>query len=95
MQRHAEQSAQHASLTRELKTMLEAETRKAAAAEAASAEAKERLSIGQEEMERGLWGKKKKNVAFAAVMLRHKKPHERPNQQNGENELAGKNTSQK
>ena len=32
--------------------MLEAETRKAAAAEAASAEAKERLSIGQEEMER-------------------------------------------
>ena len=52
MQRHAEQSAQHASLTRELKTMLEAETRKAAAAEAASVEAKERLSIGQEEMER-------------------------------------------
>ena len=31
----------------------------------------------------------RENVAFAAVMPRRKKPHERPNQQNGENELAG------
>ncbi len=37
---------------------------------------------------------KGENVAFAAFMPRRKKPHERPNQQNGKNKLAGKNTPQ-
>ena len=32
----------------------------------------------------------RENVAFATVMPRRKKPHERPNQQNGETEIARK-----
>ena len=44
---------------------------------------------------RVFFNEEKKNVAFAAVKPRRKKPHERPNQQNEENELAGKNPSQR